>query len=239
MAKLKVPSLQHLARNWRNDPNKVRQVLVRLVNNSPTFSYAPLFGLVRDMLVFGVSYEQIVEGVVRGVKRQDVRDNYLGILPLIRNHFDGVVPTFVQPVERRYYPIKRGLMIPFEPPMAYGVNGQIFFPWFSFWRQNPLEGSQLSLFVTIVDEMLSQDPDLEKAVFQILDFSSSEPKQPRMLSVLDAREIPRVSEQEKIDMLSVFAEGYFLAEAELSNAPTQEKEQGNFDVLFHKSSPLA
>jgi hypothetical protein len=225
MSKLKVPSLQHLARNWRGDPDKVRKTLVGLVRNSPTFTYSPLFGLVRDMLVFEQPYEQIVEGVIRGIKRQDVQDNFLGILPLIRDHFDGIVPTFVQPVARRYYPIKRDLMVPFEPPMIYGVDGQIFFPWFSFWRQNPLEGERLSLFVTVVDEILSQDPDLEGSVFQILDFSSPNPKQPRVLSVLEAQNVPRVSEKEKIEMLSIFAEGYFLAQAELSQAPAQEKEQ--------------
>lgn len=37
MAKLKVPSLQHLARNWRDDPLRVKRLLVHLAQNSPTF----------------------------------------------------------------------------------------------------------------------------------------------------------------------------------------------------------
>jgi hypothetical protein len=76
--------------------------------------------------------------------------------------------------------------------MIYGAGGQLYFPWFSFWRQNPLARERLSLFVTMVDEILMQDPDLETARFEILDFSCPGPKQPRVLRVIDARDIPRI-----------------------------------------------
>lgn len=48
-------------------------------------------------------------------------------------------------------------MVPFEGPMIYGVGGQLYFPWFSFWRRNPLANERLSLFVTLVEEVLLQD----------------------------------------------------------------------------------
>lgn len=222
MAELKVPSLQHLARNWRGDPNLIMKILVRLATNPPIFNYNPLFSAVRDLLVLGVPYEQVVEGI-RKIKREDVRKNLLEVLPLIRDHFAGVAPDFFQAVDRRYYPVGRGLMVPFEPPMIYGVGGQLYFPWLSFWRQNPLAKERLSLFVTLVDEVLLQDPDLETARFEVLDFSA--PKGKRVLTVIDAREIPRVEESKKLEMLSTFAEGFFLAQAELKKKPEKETEE--------------
>lgn len=226
MAKLKISSLQHLARHWRSKPDGVKRSLVALAKNTPTFNYNPLFGAIRDMLVLGCSYDDIVKGIHRGVKRPDVRENLLGVLPLIRNYFVGVEPSFVQSVERRFYPLARDLLVPFDPPLIYGVGGQINFPWFSFWRSNPLNGEGLSLFVTLIEEMLLQDPDLEYAKFTILDFSAPGPKMPRELSVIDARDIPRVSEQRKSDMLAIFVEGYLMAQAELSRmAPPQSKDQ--------------
>lgn len=218
MAKLKVPSLQHLARNWRSDAERVKWQLVELAKNSPTFNYNPLYSAVRDMLVLKQPYDQIAEGINRHVKRADVRKNYLEVLPLIDAHFSSVSPDFVQTVEKRYYLVGRGLKVPFEPPLLYGVDGQFHFPWFSFWRTNPLVAERLSLFVTIVDDVLLQDPDLENARFDILDFSVAVPGQGRELRVIDARDIPRISEKAKIDMLRVFAEGYFLAEAELASS---------------------
>ncbi|RYG87307.1 MAG: hypothetical protein EON59_07815 [Alphaproteobacteria bacterium] len=215
MAELRIPSVQHLARNWRHDATAIARVLVRLALDPPRFSYNPLYSSVRDMLVLGVPYDQVVEGI-RRIKRESVRNNLLSVLPLIRDHFAGVAPDFFQTIDRRYYPVGRGLMVPFEPPMIYGVGGQLYFPWFSFWRQNPLAKERLSLFVTLVDEVLMQDPDLEAAHFEILDFSCPGPKLPRRLTVVDARDIPRVGEARKTVMLEAFAEGYFQAQATLA-----------------------
>ena len=220
MAKLKVPSLQHLARNWRDDPQRTAKVLVRLALNPPTFNYNPLFSAVRDMLLFKQPYDQIVEGINRGVKRPGVRTNILGVLPLIRAHFEDVSPDFVQAVDRRYYPVGRGIMVPFEPPLVYGLGGQLYFPWFSFWRRNPLALKRLSLFITLVDEVLLDDPDLAGADFHVLDFSAPGAKLDRELRIFSSRDIPRVSEDEKLAMLATFADGYFLAQSHLAGYPS-------------------
>lgn len=234
MLKLKVPSVQHLARNWRNTPERTCRKLVSLVESPPIFNYNALFAAVRDMLVFNQPYDEIVEGIRRGIKRADVRENLLGVLPLIRDHFASVAPDFVQGIDRRYYSIGRGLMVPFDPPLLYGTGGKLTFPWFSFWRSNPLSDTRLSLFVTLVDELLADDPDLAAADFQILDFSvpkgkklkAGQPKTPRQLRIIDARDIPRVSEQTKLEMLTVFAEGYFMAVAELASAANVRPSDG-------------
>ena len=143
MSKLKVPSVQHLARNWRNTPERTCRKLVSLAENPPIFNYNALFAAVRDLLVFNQPYDEIAEGIRRGIKRADVRENLLGVLPLIRDHFATVVPDFVQGIDRRYYSIGRGLMVPFDPPLLYGVGGKLTFPWFSFWRSNPLADARL------------------------------------------------------------------------------------------------
>lgn len=204
-------------------PKFIARLLVRLAENPPQFNYNPLYGAVRDLLILRVPYDQIVDGIQK-IKRESVRENLLGVLPLIREHFADVNPDFCQSVERRYYPVGRGLMVPFDPPLIYGVGGQLYFPWFSFWRQNPLANEKLSLFVTLVDEVLLQDPDLETAKFQILDFSAPGPKLPRELLVTDASEIPRVGVTRKKEMLDLFAEGYFQALDALSGRKPQPKD---------------
>lgn len=218
MAELRVPSVQHLARNWREEPAAIARLLVRLALNPPRFNYNPLYLAARDLLVLRVPYEQVAEGIRRKIKRESVRSNLLSVLPLIRDHFEGVSPDFYQTIDKRYYPVGRGLMVPFESPMIYGVGGQLYFPWFSFWRRNPLAKERLSFFVTLVDEVLMQDPDLETARFEILDFSCLGPRVSRTLTVLDARNIPRMDEARKTQMLETFAEGYFQALASLAGS---------------------
>ena len=224
MPDLRVPSIQHLSRNFRDDPRAIARELVKLVRNPPQFNYNPLYSAIRDLLILRVPYEQVCDGI-RRVKRATVRDNLLGVMPLIRDYFADVSPNFYQTVERRYYPVGRGLMVPFEPPMIYGVEGQLYFPWFSFWRRNPLVKERLALFVTLVDELLMQDPDLETARFEILDFSSPGDKKPRALTIVDAREIERVGDGRKKAMLETFAEGYFLAQETLSRSPLSTSEE--------------
>lgn len=221
MSDLKIPSLQHMASHWRKDPEGIMRSLVALALNPPNFSYKALFGALRDLLVLGQSYEQVEEGIRRGIKRDDLRENLLSVLPLIRDYFEGVCPNFIQSVERRFYPIGRDLLVPFDPPIIYGVNGQLHFPWFSFWRSNPLTDERLSLFVTIVEEVLLQDPDLETVDFKILDFSAPKPKRgirfPRELKVISAKDVPRISPERKAEMLETFVQGYLLAQAKLAS----------------------
>tara|TARA_R100000365_G_C2737896_1_gene66939 strand:+ start:925 stop:1263 length:339 start_codon:yes stop_codon:yes gene_type:complete len=97
------------------------------------------------MLILNANYEDIVKGVSRE-KRDSVRKNLIEVLPLLKSHFEGVAPDFYQSIAKRYYPIGRGLMVPFDSPMIYGIGGQLYFPWFSFWRSNPLSGGR---FVTL------------------------------------------------------------------------------------------
>lgn len=230
MRQLKVPSLQHLARTWHADPKRITREYVALAKGGPTFSYEPLFSAVRDLLILDVPYEQIEEGIRRGVKQPSVQANFLSLLPLIRDHFDGVSPTFVNDVAPRLYAVGRGLMIPFNPPLIYGLDGQLHFPWFSFWRSNPLAGERLSLFVTIVEEVLLQDSDLEDARFTILDFSAPAPKDARVLTVVDAKQIPRVSPARRAEMLDVFAEGFLAARVAVAAAPQEDKKGPDLDA---------
>jgi hypothetical protein len=224
MAKtVKVPTLQHLARNWRDTPDGIRHKLVALAKHPPRFSYDPLFAAVRDMLVFGIPYTLVVEGIRRAEKRPSVRELLIEVLPLISNHFAGIEPDSPpRRVARRYFPLARDILIPFEAPLEYSVGGQIYFPWFSFWRSNPLADRRLSLFVTIVEEVLLQDPDLDRALFQILDFSIPKNERERRLQIIDAGDIPRLGDREKRGMLEVFADGYRLACAELARAKPDE-----------------
>jgi hypothetical protein len=243
MSKLKVPSLQHLARNWKPDSGMISRDLVRLVRNPPFFNYRPVFSAAQDLLQFGQPLNEVLEGIRRAEKREKVRGNFLELVPLIADHFRDVRPDFVNPVSTRLYSIGPDLAIPFTPPLVYGVGGQLYFPWFSFWRQNPLRDAKLRLFVTLVDEVLRDDPDLESANFQILDFSCPEPGEGRVLSVQNTNEIEPLPHEEKVAMLEIFADGFQKArtilESEPVRAPREDRdEDDNYDDNLQPDLPF-
>jgi hypothetical protein len=223
VAELKVPSLQHLARNWRSQPSLIERELVKVVLKPPIFSYSPLANVVRDLLVLKVPPDQVIEGIRRGVKQENTREDFVAIAELLSEHFGQIKPSFVQSVDRRLYPVGRGLYVPFEPPVFYGASGNLFFPWLSFWRSNPIADERLSLFTTVVDDLLLQDPDLERAKFEIFDFSFVKSEGARKLRITDAATVPRVSAARKAEMLDIFVSGYLAALKTLKSWPRAER----------------
>ena len=123
-------------------------------------------------------------------------------------------------------PIGRDIRIPFKSVFIYGVGGQIYLPWFIFWKHNPLDDKQLSLFVTLAREILRQDPELEEAKFEILDFSAVNSKECRQLRIIDTADIYTFNSKETAEMLTIFVEGFERAEARLKEVeiPSKRKE---------------
>jgi len=234
MAKLKVPSLQHLSRNWKDNSGSISKDLVRLAKNPPFFNYNRVYSATFDLLHHKQPLNEILFGIKKYEKRETVRNNFLELLPLISDHFEDISPDFVNPVSTRFYSFGKNLPpIPFTPPLVYGVGGQLYFPWFSFWRMNPLKDKNLSLFVTLVSEVLEDDPDFEGIKFEILDFSAASPKDKRFLNVVDTKNIPLLDEIEKIQMLETFTDGFNKAVAVLDSEPkeapkSEKRESDNY-----------
>jgi len=215
MAKLRVPSVQHLARQWHESPKKIEDELVKMAMNPPAFNYNALNDVARDSLLFKVPEDQIIKGIKEKEKRERVQKILLEVVPLLHEHFSSVKPDFVNDITPSFYPIGRNLRIPFKSVFIYGVGGQIYLPWFIFWKHNPLDDIQLSLFVTLAREILRQDPELEEAKFEILDFSAVNSKECRRLRIIDTADIHTFNSKETAEMLAIFVEGFERTEARL------------------------
>jgi hypothetical protein len=215
MAKLKVPSVIHLARNWRPSEVGVKDALIALANSSPPFSYSPLLGMLRSMITVKSDLAEMELLINRGVRFELARKSYLEIAPLLSSHFSALSTTFVQEVSARAYPLSRHLRVPFEPPMIFGAGGKVHLPIFIFWRKNPLKGDQLALLASLVRELIAQDPDLDLASTTILDFSIPKGAEERSLREIPFCDIPELSVSRRDEMLAIFAAGYELARHEL------------------------
>lgn len=231
MATLRVPSVQHLARHWYDSPKKVEDEFVKMAMNPPFFNYNTLNGVARDSLLFKVPEDQIIKGIKEKEKRKRVQKILLEVVPLLHGHFSSVQHDFVNDVSPSFYPIGRDLRIPFKPVFIYGVGGQIYLPWFIFWKHNPLDNKQLSLFVTLAKEILRQDPELEDAKFEVLDFSAVNSKECRQLRIIDTADIQTFNSKEIAEMLAIFVEGFERAEAKLKEVDIPSKRKESEDVV--------
>jgi hypothetical protein len=169
---LRVPSLQQVMKNLYDRPDMVQRALVRTALNRPRTSYKSLHKATQDRVCLNVPLDQIEIGIRRVEKRPEYLENLIELLKLIDRHFDSIVPDYPPiEVECRYYKIAPDINIPFQPPICYGIGGQLYLPYFNFWRNNPLKAKRLSVFMTIIDALREQEPDIETAIVNILDFS--------------------------------------------------------------------
>lgn len=224
MTVLNVPSLQQVMKNLHDTSEMVCRDLVRTAMNPPRISYRMLHRATQDRVCFGVPLDQIEAGIRRVEKRPGHLKNLLEILGLIDEHFSKLEPDFPPiEVECRHYRIAPDIIIPFQPPLCYGIGGQLYLPYPNYWRNNPLRGKRLSVFMSIVDQIREQEPDIEAARIHILNYGIPQDESERRLIVMDEGDIPRVTRAELSASLQIFADGYRAARDKLAGVKPEKK----------------
>ncbi len=211
MARLKLPSVLHVARIWRPTAEGVSTQLIALSKSSPPFSYNPLLKMVRSMLATKTSLAEMEVLIRHGVKLELAQKSYLEIAPLLAKYFSEINPIFVHEVSTRSYALSRELRVPFDPPMVYGRGRGTHLPIFIFWKNNPLTEAQKGLLASMIHEMVAQDPDLDLASTSVVDFSAPRGAGERTLAETPLDDLPSISRSDRDEMLSVLVAGYKLA----------------------------
>ncbi|GAB5450257.1 MAG: hypothetical protein Hals2KO_05850 [Halioglobus sp.] len=205
MKQIRVPTLQHLARNWNEDPLVISQNLLELIENPPPYSYSAMQSILLDLVFSRTDIDTAEKAMRRTEGRETFRDGCIQILKIASEYFTALEPDYVVSVQGRYYSISRDIQIPFHPLLMYGKNGKTIIPWFSFWASKPLKGESLSFFTSLVDEMVHSHPDYEDVELEILDFSAPNSKSPRDLKIVDSHSIPRIENSRLAERLEIFA----------------------------------
>jgi hypothetical protein len=220
MPKLRIPSPQHLARNWYADPAQVKKELLRLARNPPRKSYSPLFLAAADLM-----RKHDYSAVVNGIARSKDSKMLLPLLPLIFEYAKLHQIVGVYQFEPHSYKIDSHLMVPFKPPITFRAGGKNILPWFSFWADQPVVGERLSLQVTILDEIERDSPHFEGVETHIVDFSAKRKSGPRVLSITEVKDIPRLSKTRMNEMLDIYVQGFRAAQTELEGEHKQSTQQ--------------
>lgn len=222
--KVRIPSLQQVIKNLFDEARLVEKALIKNALHPPRISYKVLHRAAQDRVCLDVPLSQIETGIRAIEKRPAHLANLLSILKLLDQHFATIHPDFPPiEVECRYYRIAPDITIPFQPPLCYGIGGQLYVPYFDFWRKSPLTGKRLSVFMTILDAIRAQEPDLKHAIVPILRFAIPPNGDKRNLLIIDERDVERVSQDELKRWLQIFAEGYRAAQSQLAKAAANEQ----------------
>jgi hypothetical protein len=79
--------------------------------------------------------------------------------------------------------------------------------------------------VSVVSDILRDDPDLEAAELLIVDLSQESEEQGRTLKVIPASEVPRLTQERQREMLEIFASGFRQARALAASRPGKKKQK--------------
>ena len=228
MNRIKVPSIQHAAGIWSPDPKQIAKHLLALADSAPPFSYENLYKLTYSLLSREAPYEQI-ELAAQKMGHPLARRNYLEILPLLRAFENRAAIEFVSEIAPRNYSIGRDLRVLVNPPLVYFRGGQPFLPWFIFWKTNRFNEARLRLFVTMIREVFTQDPDIDDASLSLVICSEPVPKKGRDLEVLDTSSIVSLSKGERNEMLAILAAGHAMAVSAQAEGRSAGKELSDSD----------
>lgn len=227
MPNLKVPSPAHLSLLYRETPEKVMKAQLALLSGAPNFSYQPLYKTMRGLLGAACSEKELLSAISRCALRADIKEKYAELAPLIADYFSEKKIAYAIEVAPRFYPVARDLLVPFTPPLIYADENGLCLPYLIFWKKHALRGERLSLFASIVREILDEDPDLCDARFEVVDMSvgsdAGNKSEARSLTIFSEDAIGKISKDRKRDMLSTFAEGFRRAKQVAAGMPSKRK----------------
>jgi len=221
---LKVSSLQNLVRNSYLDEEKVRRELMRFAKGFTVVSYQKMDGFVVDLARMNLSLED-VEKAANRIKPEKNRQVNLELLPFVEEYIQQRREYDYQEIDLRCYPLSRDLRVPFKSQFVLVNRCEVILPVFIFWRNKALDTGQMSLFMTLIKEILEQEPDLEDAKVQIVDFGAPKSKAPRTMEVIHGDEIELLSEEEKIDRLAIYVNALKSVNDELARNSTEAEKR--------------
>lgn len=212
---VKVPTVVHLSRVWRDSPDGVKRALISLSKSSPPFSYDDLFKYIRNMLVLKKYREFLLNQISQKTKGDLKRVSFSSVAPLLFDYLGRYDDYNALDVMDKSFGFSSELRAEFKPKVTLMTGSDGVLPQFIFWKTNPLTIQQKSLMLTMIDLVMQGEPDLEDLRLELVDFSAAKGAAGRRLTVSSGNEIPRCTSSELTEMLEIFAEGYRLANEQL------------------------
>lgn len=227
MNNIKIPPLLQMVRNAYDDPQKVHHEVVKSEKSRAPFSYQAIHKIVDQVIKFKTPLDEISYSIERIERRPFVLKQFNEVTPLLHRHFTDISPERVYSLLPLYYPLGKFGKTKFNPQMIYLKNGELFLPFINFWKFNPLSSEQKSLFLTLVDEILEEEPDLEDVNLQLIELSANGSNGIRTLKVVNTLEIERLDKTRTNILIDSYLTGLQSAYSEIATPSTQRPNREN------------
>jgi hypothetical protein len=230
LVQLKAPTVQHFSTLFGGSEGQMRNKLSKGQSGGSGVSYE----FVRTRTIFDAiqlrqPFGELRRSITMMKGELNVQSN-LGVLEALEryihdNPFSGAVR-----IERSYFPIARGLLVPVNPPLVLIHSTAPVVLWPSFWKTpGRMNGLPSAIFGSILEREIFARTDFRELELEFLDLSSPDGTGPRSLRIYRRAHFPTLTDAELKVEMDKFASIFF--ELKEKKAKDKSAEKGPIEIL--------
>lgn len=206
----KTPTLQHFATFCGATRDETKQNFAKNRGGASGVSYERLrMSFLPDMLTLGVTIDAVRRSIEMYPNERNRQSN-IGALDALGRYVRSKPFDRVEPIERRFFAIRPGLLVPVNPPFVVVAGGAASVLWPSFWKTpGKLSGMPGAVFGSILERELFSRPDFRDLELEFLDLSAPDVKSAREFKIYRRKDFPTLSDTELGTALEYFVAEFF------------------------------
>jgi hypothetical protein len=225
----RIPSLQHFSALLGGTAGQIEK-RIRGLSNLPPVSYTKL----REQWIIdliGVSI-LLIENACKLLHGELNRASNLEAVRALGEYLRIHKPEKLLFIDKRYYPIGRGLLVPVNPPgVILDSEGPKLF-WPSFWKHDKFDELTRAIFGSILERSIFRLGDYKDMPLAFVDFSAPSGSKERGMKVLNRRDFCALTDIELRIETDKFVEAYLRLRADETGAPMKENKDAADLPLF-------
>lgn len=232
----RIPSLQHFSVLLGGDVPRIEKRILAL-SNLPPVSYMRLRDQwTVDLIRFDVPVSTI-ERACELLRGELNRKSNLEALRALAEYLRVYKPDKLLALDKRYYPIGRGLHVPVNPPGVIVEDGKPKLFWPSFWKQDKFDPLTRAIFGSVLDRSIFRLPDYSSMPLTFVDLSADLGSKTRSMKVLERKDFNLLSDAELRAETDKFVEAYLRVRATEAEREKKDRSEEGLPLFLDQPPP--
>ncbi|MBI2713028.1 MAG: hypothetical protein HYX37_01040 [Rhizobiales bacterium] len=232
----RIPSLQHFSVLLGGTSGQIEK-RIRGLSNLPPVSYMKLREQwIIDLIRLGVPLAMI-EKACELLRGELNRKSNLEAVRALADYLRIYKPAKLLMIDKRYYPIGRGLLVPVNPPgvIVEGSVPKLFWP--SFWKHDKFDDLTRAVFGSILERSIFRLRDYRDMPLAFVDLSAEDGSAVRVVRVFQRKDFEGLTDGELRIETDKFVEAYLRVRTTETVESVEEKKRRDADLPLFLDHP--
>lgn len=233
----RIPSLQHFSALLGGSTDQIEK-RIRDLSNLPPVSYLKLREQwIVDLIRLGVPVA-LIEKACELLRGELNRKSNLEAVRALAEYLRLYRPTKLLAVDKRYYPIGRGLLVPVNPPGVILDNEGPKLFWPSFWKQDKFDDLTRSIFGSILERSIFRLSDYKDMPLAFVDLSAEKGSKVRCVKLLGRDRFGSLSDFELRSETDKFVEAYLRVRSQEEKTSPKGEKLADLPLFLDRPPPM-